>query len=131
MQMNVTFPGGKKVDVQSGEYTIHTDQPVRAGGGGTAPSPFELFLASLAACAGFYVLDFCQHRNIDTAGIEVVQSMERDPASHMVSLVRVEIRLPAGFPEKYKQAVVQAASLCAVKKHIEHAPRFEVVAVTK
>lgn len=126
MDMRVYFPGGKKVHADFNGFTHKTDQPSYAGGEGTAPTPFELFLASLATCAGIYVLGFCQQRGIDTTGIEILQSHETDPQTRMISAVNLEIKLPDNFPEKYRSAVVQSASLCAVKKHLEAPPQFNV-----
>ena len=126
MDMTITFPGGKKVNAEYNGFTHRTDQPLQAGGEDTAPSPFDLFLASLGTCAGFFVLSFCQQRGIDTAGIELRQRMERDPRTHLIVKVDVEILLPASFPGKYRAAVVQAAQLCTVKKHLENPPRFNL-----
>jgi putative redox protein len=126
MDMKITFPGGKKVNAEYNGFTHLTDQPVDAGGANSAPSPFELFLASLGTCAGFYVQSFCQQRGIDMAGIELHQSMEMDPQSHLIGRISIEIILPAAFPEKYRAAVVQAAQLCTVKKHLEHPPKFNL-----
>ena len=126
MDMKITFPGGKKVDAEYNGFVHKTDQPVDAGGANSAPSPFELFLASLGTCAGFYVLSFCQQRGIDMAGIELRQVLERDPQTHLIGRVDIEIVLPASFPEKYRAAVVQAAQLCTVKKHLENPPKFNL-----
>lgn len=126
MDMKITFHGGKKVYAEYNGFTHKTDQPLAGGGENTAPSPFELFLASLGTCAGFYVLSFCQQRGIDTADIELGMGMDRDPQSHMVSRVTIEIVLPASFPEKYRAAVVQAAQSCTVKKHLQNPPEFNV-----
>ncbi len=126
MDMKITFPGGKKVNAEYNGFTHRTDQPPASGGENSAPSPFELFLASLGTCAGYYVLSFCQQRGIDVAGIELRQSMERDPRTHMVGQVSIEIILSADFPEKYRAAVMQAAQLCTVKKHLENPPKFNL-----
>ena len=125
-EMKIYFPGGKKVYADFKDFTHKTDQPVYAGGEGTAPAPFELFLASLGTCAGIFVLGFCQSRGIDTEGIEILQSHEVDPNTRMVTKINMEIKLPASFPEKYKNAVIQSASLCAVKRHMETPPEFNV-----
>lgn len=124
--MRIYFPGGKKVYADYKGFTHKTDQPTAAGGEGSAPSPFELFLASLGNCAGYYVQEFCRNRGIDTQGIELVQSLEMDPETRMVAKVNLEIKLPPSFPEKYKSAVIQSASQCAVKKHIEKPPQFNI-----
>ncbi len=125
----IDFPGGARVDAHFGPYTIKTDQPPMGGGEGSAPTPFSLFLASLGTCAGIYVLGFCRQRGLPTDGIRLIQRVERDPATHMVSNVALEIHLPAGFPEKYKDAVIRAADQCAVKKHLENPPKIAVTTV--
>jgi len=129
MEMEVAFPGGKRVEASFRGFTVKTDQPAAAGGEGTAPSPVELFLASLATCAGFFALSFCQDRKLPTEGLKVIQRMERDEASHMVTKVSIEVRLPQGFPDKYKGAIVRAVELCAVKKHLQKPPAFAVTAI--
>jgi len=126
MDMKITFPGGKKVNAEYNGFTHKTDQPLNAGGENSAPSPFELFLASLATCAGFYVLSFCQQRGITMDGIELRQSMAYDAQTHLIGRIDIEIILPAVFPEKYRAAVVQAAQLCTVKKHLENPPKFNL-----
>lgn len=126
MDMKITFPGGKKVNAEFKGFTHKTDQPVFAGGEGTAPTPFELFLASLGTCAGIFVAGFCQQRGIGTDGIEIIQSHEVDPNTRMIKKVSMDIKLPASFPEKYQKAVIHAASLCAVKKHMENPPEFDI-----
>ncbi len=127
MAMEVRYPGGVAVEVLQRGFTIRTDQPEKAGGGGTAPSPFELFLASIAACAGFFALRFCQQRGIDTAGLGLTLDTERDPERHRVSKIVLRLRLPEGFPEKYRKAIVRAVDECAVKRHILEPPEFETV----
>jgi len=126
MDMKITFHGGKKVHAEYNGFTHKTDQPAANGGENTAPSPFDLFLAALGTCAGFYVLSFCQQRGIDMAGIELRQGMERDPQTHLIGRIDIEIVLPASFPEKYRAAVVQAAQQCTVKKHLENPPSFHL-----
>lgn len=125
-EMKIYFPGGKKVYADFKDFTHKTDQPGYAGGEGSAPAPFELFLASIGTCAGIFIVGFCQNRGIDTEGIEIIQTHEVDPTTHMVKKVNMEIKLPPSFPEKYKKAVIQSASLCAVKKHMETPPEFNI-----
>jgi putative redox protein len=126
MEMKIYFPGGKKVYADFKGFTHKTDQPGYAGGEGSAPTPFELFLASIGACAGIFVLGFCQQRGIDTKSIELIQSHDIDPSTRMVKKINLEIKLPSSFPEKYRNAIIQAANLCAVKKHMEMPPKFNV-----
>lgn len=130
MEMIIDFPGGLKVDAHFGPYTVRTDQPVEGGGEGSAPTPFATFLASIGTCAGIYVLGFCKQRGIPTDGIKLVQRMYSDPFSGLVGRVELEIQLPEDFPEKYRDAVVRAANLCAVKKHFERPPQIDVHAKT-
>jgi ribosomal protein S12 methylthiotransferase accessory factor len=128
MEIAVTFGSGTKVETQIKGRRIETDQPVEKGGGGSAPAPFDLFLASIATCAGFYVLDFCRARKIPTDDIGVVMRTAYDPQKHMIGRIAIEVRLPSGFPEKYRAPVVRAADLCSVKKHIHNPPVFETYA---
>lgn len=126
MDMTITFPGGKRVDAAFDGFVVETDQPPSGGGEGSAPAPFSLFLASIGTCAGIYVLGFCQARNIPTDGVRLVQHNEWDPASHRLARVRLDIELPASFPEKYREAVRRAAESCAVKKAIANPPELVV-----
>jgi ribosomal protein S12 methylthiotransferase accessory factor len=126
-EMEITFPGGVVVEAQFEGTTIRTDQPEKHGGGGTAPAPFELFLASIGTCAGYYALRFCQERQIATEGLGISMRWERNPVTKLVATIRIEMRLPPGFPEKYRTAIVRAADQCAVKKHLAEAPSVEVV----
>jgi ribosomal protein S12 methylthiotransferase accessory factor len=129
MGIEIEFPGGVAVDAQIKGFTVHTDQPKANGGANAAPSPFDLFLASLGTCAGFFALRFCQQRDLDTAGLRFTLDTERDPEAHRVSRVRIAIHLPEGFPEKYRKAIVRATDQCSVKRHILEPPAFEVTAV--
>jgi len=126
MEMEITFPGGSRVDATFGPYTVRTDQPVPGGGEGSAPTPFATFLASLGTCAGIYVLGFCRQRGISTQGIRLVQRTQTDRATGMVQGVELEIQVPEDFPEKYRPALVRAAEACAVKKHLERPPAIKV-----
>ena len=120
MDMKVTFPGGLRVDAQYGPLNIETNQD------GSAPAPFALFLASIATCAGIYVLNFCLQRGLETEGLEITQSTRTNPLTRMIEKITINIELPAGFPEKYKDAVIRAADQCAVKKHMVNPPTFEI-----
>jgi len=126
MEMTVTFPGGARVDAQLGSHIIRTDQPVRGGGDDSAPAPFSLFLASIGTCAGIYVLGFCEKRGLPTDGIEIVQRMVPDMRTGMIGRIELDIKVPPSFPEKYHEALIRAASQCAVKKHLEDPPAFDV-----
>ncbi len=126
-ELKVVFAGNYRVDVEYKGFTVKTDQPVREGGDGTAPSPFDVFLVSLAACAGYYALAFCKERKIPTEGLGVIMTTERGEVSKMVDKISIAVTPPAGFPEKYRDALVKSVDHCTVKAHILRPPRFEVV----
>jgi putative redox protein len=126
MEMMIDFPGGARVDAHFGPYTVATDQPPQGGGEASAPTPFALFLASMGTCAGIYVLGFCKQRGLPTDGIRILQRMHTDPVTGMVGQVDLEIQVPPDFPEKYRPSLVKSAELCAVKKHFEKPPTFEI-----
>lgn len=126
MEMIIDFPGGAKVDAHFNGFTVATDQPVIGGGDNSAPSPFNVFLASIGTCAGIYVLGFCRQRGLPTEGIRIIEKVQRNPASGMVDKIDLEIQVPPSFPQKYYDALVRSADQCAVKKHLEHPPVFNV-----
>lgn len=126
MEIRVSFPGGKRVDAQVGDMVVRTDQPVSAGGEGSAPGPFDLFLASIGTCAGIYALGFCQARGISTDGMSITQQVDIDPVTHLATRVRMALTLPRDFPERYRAAIVRAAENCKVKKTLAAQPPIEV-----
>jgi ribosomal protein S12 methylthiotransferase accessory factor len=126
MEMVIDFPGGARVDAHFGSYTVKTDQPPNGGGEGSAPTPFAVFLSSIGTCAGIYVLGFCKQRGLSMDGIRIVQRTHTDPRTRMSVKVDLEIQVPEDFPEKYRDSLVRSAELCAVKKHLEFPPEFDV-----
>jgi putative redox protein len=128
--MEITFEGGKVVTAHSHGHIIKTDQPVLSGGQNSAPSPFELFLASIGTCAGIYVKSFCDNRKIQTEHIKIIQSVEYDEETGLPVNIKLDIKLPPDFPEKYKEAVISVAELCKVKKSMATPPVFEVITST-
>ena len=125
--MEITFDGGKVVTAHFKEHSIKTDQPVTHGGENSAPSPFELFLASIGTCAGIYVKSFCDNRKIPTDNIRIIQTAEYDKQTGLPVNIKIDIKLSPDFPEVYKEAVIKAAELCKVKKTIANPPVFEVI----
>ncbi len=116
--MEIYFEGKKKVFAKVDGHTIKTDQAVRSGGDGEFPEPFTLFLASLGTCAGIYVKGFCDQRGIPSENIRLTQSQSFNPAKKIIDHVEIQIHVPKDFPEKYESAVINTASLCAVKRHL-------------
>jgi putative redox protein len=125
VEMEIVFPHGDRVDAKLGSMVIATDQD------GSAPAPFQLFLASIGTCAGIYVSSFCRQRGISIDDIRIRQRLQANPASRMVERIELDIVLPEDFPEQYKDAVIRSAQLCAVKKHLEKPPAIEVRTVTE
>ena len=122
MEMLIDFPGGLRVDAHFGPFTVATDQPPAA----SAPTPFALFLSSVGTCAGIYVLGFCRQRGLPAEGIRILQRMHSNPFRGMVDKIDLEIQVPPEFPAKYRDALIKSAELCAVKKHFENPPKFEI-----
>ncbi len=128
--MQITFPGGKRVHAEVPGFTIQTDQSEVHGGDGSAPSPFSLFLASLGTCTGYYVLAFCQKRDIPTDDIRLQLSTTRNEETHHVERIEIEIHLPEDFPKRYVGACVKSAEQCAVKRHLHEPPEVVLRTVT-
>ncbi len=124
--MEITFGEGKVVTAYYHGHEIRTDQPLENGGGNTAPAPFDLFLASIGTCAGIYVKSFCDNRQIPSEKIKLIQTTEYNNETGLPRSVKIDIVLPADFPEKYKASVLHVAGLCKVKKSIADPPQFEI-----
>jgi putative redox protein len=90
--MKITFDGGKVVTAHTKEHSIRTDQPITHGGENSAPSPFELFLASIGTCAGIYVKSFCDNRKIPTDKISIIQTAEYDKQTGLPVNIKIEIK---------------------------------------
>ena len=126
MEMLIDFPGGARVDAHFNGFTVRTDQGPQGGGEASAPTPFDLFLASLGTCAGIYVLGFCRQRGLPTEGIQLRERVLRNPETRKLEAVEIDIEVPPTFPEKYHEALVRAAAQCAVKKQLEAPPVIQV-----
>jgi len=120
MKMRVEFPGADRIVARYRDQVVVTDQD------GSAPAPFELFLVSIATCAGLYVSRFCRQRGIATEGLGIEMRTEKDPDSGRIGRIDLQVVLPPEFPENYRRAVLRAAELCPVKKHMEHPPEFRL-----
>ena len=117
--MDIYFKGKKQVFADVNGFTLQTDQSTRGGGDGEFPEPFTMFLASLGTCAGIFVKGFCDQRGISTDEIRLTQDQQYDQVRKLIARVDIQIHVPADFPEKYEGAVIQSASLCAVKRHLK------------
>ncbi|HVY47357.1 MAG TPA: OsmC family protein [Minicystis sp.] len=124
--IEITFPEGQRVLARLDEPGLSGDAP---GGrdAASAPTPIDLFLASLATCAGVFALGFCRTRGLDTQRLRLVQRHVRDEATGLLETVRIELHVPEGFPSRYEGAVVRAAA--DVASTIPGAPTLEVALV--
>jgi ribosomal protein S12 methylthiotransferase accessory factor len=131
MEFKVTLEGGKRVATRIGNHLIMTDQPKKHGGGDSAPAPYDLFVASIATCAGFYVQSYCDNKGIDSSGIEITLSTRRDPKSKQINGFVTTIHVPKELPEKLYPALKRVAEQCAVTKTILNNPEFVVETVSR
>ncbi|MBT0663468.1 OsmC family protein [Geobacter pelophilus] len=132
MEMLIRLGTGMKVTAEFDNFSIVTDQPPSSGGDGSAPTPFQLFLASLGTCAGVYIASFCQQRGISSERITIHQKMEHtegEDGKKRLARVSLEIRVPEDFPQKYHNALIKTAELCAVKKAVMDPPEFSISTV--
>lgn len=120
MDIEVSLTGGERIEAQVGKHRIVTDQD------GSAPKPFNLFLASIATCSGIYVARFCEKRKIPTDGVRIRQRSIKNPETKMIDRIEISVELPESFPQRYLDAVKRAVAQCTVKKHMEQPPVFEV-----
>ena len=126
MEMSVKLGEGMKVSAYFKNFTVHTDQAKQVGGEESYPDPFSYFLSSLATCAGFFVLRFCQSRNLATEGIQLHMRNDWNKDKGLVEHIQLEIELPPEFPEKYTAALIRATHECSVKKALSNPPSIEV-----
>lgn len=127
--MTITFPGGVKVNALFNGFEVASDQPERNGGENAAPSPFDFFLASLGTCAGFFALRFCQQRDLQTTGMKLELTSERNSETKRLERIAITLYLPDDFPEKYRSAIIRATDQCAVKKALLDPPEIELIAL--
>jgi len=124
--IEITLSGNKKVDALVDGFKIQTDQSEKSGGDNSAPAPFSLFLASLGTCAGIYVKSFCDQRGIPSEGVSLTLDYQYDPIRKIIGKFILRIHVPEEFPVKYESAVINAAALCAVKRHLNETIEHEI-----
>jgi ribosomal protein S12 methylthiotransferase accessory factor len=128
MEMQINFPGGKRVSSTYKGFSVDTDQPKSEGGDDSAPEPYDLFLASIGTCAGVYIVYFCESRDIPTADMKMTLRFDRNEKTNLMETIAIDIHLPPGFPPKYHKAVIRAAQMCTVKRNLVHPPEIVVTA---
>ena len=128
MQVNVRFLDNLRLEASFDDFTVITDQPIRYKGDGTAPGPFDYFLASSALCAAYFVKVYCVARNIPTEDIRVSQNNIIDPEDRYNQIFNIQIELPASISDKDKEGILKAMDRCTVKKVIQTGPQFKIEA---
>lgn len=131
MKITVSMHDNLKLKASFDEYVIHCDQPVSNKGDGSAPSPFDYFLASTALCAGYFVKAYCASRNISAEGIEIIQNNTKDPEIKYKQTFDIKVVVPEHFSEKDREGILRSVQGCTVKKAIELIPEFKVEVETK
>lgn len=126
--MKIRFAGNKIVHAETKGFTIITDVPSEPGGTVTAPSPVDLLLASLGTCTSYYVLHFCEQRELALDEVSLSVNVDRDEESKRITKIKIDISVPSSFPERYLDAIVKAASQCTVKKYLQDCPEIETAA---
>jgi putative redox protein len=119
----VRLTGGRRVEAQLGGHRVLTDQPRDNGGEDSAPTPFQVFLASLGTCAGVFIQGFCAKRGIPYEGLRLIERPTFAPGGGLKS-VEFELELPPTFPPNYKEALLRVIDQCSVKRAIQSAPEF-------
>ncbi|MGM0480658.1 MAG: OsmC domain/YcaO domain-containing protein [Pseudomonadota bacterium] len=129
MEINVNFLDNMRLEAKFDDFTVISDQPIRYKGDGSAPGPFDYFLASSVMCAAHFIRLYCQARDISTDNIRVAQNNLVDPDDRYKQRFKIEVELPAEISEKDRKGIIRAAERCAVKRVIENDLTFDVEAV--
>ena len=129
MEITVNFLENLRLEAKFDDFTITTDQPVRYKGDGTAPSPFDYFLASSALCAAYFVKLYCLSRDIPTDDIRVSQNNIVDPENRYNQTFQIQVELPSGILERDRLGIIRSADRCTVKKVVQQTPEFKIDAV--
>ena len=126
MQINVRFLENLKVEAHFDDYTLVADQPIRYKGNGTAPGPFDYFLASSAMCAAYFVKVYCLARNIPTDDIRLTQNNIVDPENRYKQIFNIQVELPESISEHDREGILKSIDRCTVKKVIQQGPDFQI-----
>jgi putative redox protein len=124
--IDIRFGQNTEVIAKLRDFEIVTDQPLKAGGGNSAPDPFSLFLASVGTCAGYYTLKYCQSHGIDQKDVRLKLTAIRDIQTRKLSKLRTDVLLPDGIDPLHQEGIRTAIDECAVKKAMQDLPTFEV-----
>ncbi|MFT5164177.1 MAG: ribosomal protein S12 methylthiotransferase accessory factor [Alteromonadaceae bacterium] len=126
MEIKVNFLDNLRLEAKFDDFTVITDQPIRYKGDGSAPSPFDYFLASSALCAGYFVRVYCLSRDIPTESIRLSQNNIVDPENRYNQIFQIQVELPESVSEKDRQGILRSIDRCTVKKVVQTHPEFKV-----
>ncbi|MCH8492131.1 MAG: OsmC domain/YcaO domain-containing protein [Idiomarina sp.] len=129
MQINVNFLENLRLEAKFDDFTVIADQPIRYKGDGSAPSPFDYFLASSALCAAYFVRVYCLSRNISTDNIRISQNNIVDPENRYNQIFKIQVELPEDISEKDRQGILRSIDRCTVKKVVQEGPDFQIESV--
>ena len=129
MEINVNFLENLRLEAKFDDFTVVTDQPIRYKGDGSAPSPFDYFLASSALCAAYFVRVYCLARDIPTENIRLSQNNIVDPENRYNQIFKISVELPEDISEKDRQGILRSIDRCTVKKVVQTGPTFEIETV--
>ena len=126
MEIKVNFLDKLRLEAKFDDFTVVADQPIRYKGDGSAPGPFDYFLASSALCAAYFVKLYCETRNIPTNNIRLAQNNIVDPENRYKQLIKIQIELPADISAKDRQGILRSIDRCTVKKVVQTGPEFVI-----
>ncbi len=129
MEINVEFLDKLRVKASFDDFSVIADQPIRYKGDGSAPGPFDYFLASSALCAAYFVKVYCEARDISTDGIRLAQNNIVDPENRYKQIFKIQVELPETLSEKDRQGILRTIERCTVKKVVQEGPTFQIEAV--
>ena len=126
MEIKVNFLDNLRLEAKFDDFTVVADQPIRYKGDGSAPGPFDYFLASSALCAAYFVKLYCQTRSIPTENIRLSQNNIVDPDNRYNQIFKIQVELPADISEKDRQGILRSIERCTVKKVVQTGPEFVI-----
>ncbi len=124
MEIKVNFLDKLRLEAKFDDFTVVADQPIRYKGDGSAPGPFDYFLASSALCAAYFVKLYCDTRNISTENIRLSQNNIVDPENRYQQIFKIQVELPADISDKDRQGILRSIDRCTVKKVVQAGPQF-------
>src|SRR5699024_10881577 len=129
MEIKVNYLDNLRQEAKFDDFTVIADQPIRYKGDGSAPGPFDYFLASSALCAAYFVKLYCQARDIPTENIHLSQNNIVDPENRYKQMFKIQVELPEDISDKDRQGILRSVERCAVKRVVQNNPDFVIEAV--